>query len=185
MTTTATTAAPAAAARRPRFDRVMVSEWTKIRSVRSTVWSLILLAVISLGFTALFTALTAAQWDETDAQDRAQIIADPTGMILGSGFFFSQLTICVLGVMVIASEYSTGMIRASLLAVPRRVPMFAAKAVVFGVLVRSCTARPRSPSAIRECSARSWAADCTWPCSASSRSRSAVSSGTPPPGSPV
>ncbi|HEU5159698.1 MAG TPA: ABC transporter permease [Streptosporangiaceae bacterium] len=139
MTTgTATPAAPAAAAmptRRPRFDRVMVSEWTKIRSVRSTVWSLILLVVISFGFTALFVGLTVAQWDQTQPQDRAQIMADPTSMILGSGFFFSQLTVCVLGVMVIASEYSTGMIRASLLAVPRRLPMFAAKGVVFGLLV--------------------------------------------------
>jgi ABC-2 type transport system permease protein len=124
-----------APARRPRFDRVMVSEWTKIRSVRSTVWSLILLVVVSLGFTALFVGLTVAQWDQASPQDRAQIVADPTGMILGSGFFFSQLTICVLGVMVIASEYSTGMIRASLLAVPRRLPMFAAKSVVFGLLV--------------------------------------------------
>jgi ABC-2 type transport system permease protein len=137
-TSTATPAASAGAtapARRPRFDHVMVSEWTKIRSVRSTVWSLVLLVVVSLGFTALFVGLTVAQWDEADPQDRAQIVADPTGMILGSGFFFSQLTICVLGVMVIASEYSTGMIRASLLAVPRRLPMFAAKGVVFGLLV--------------------------------------------------
>jgi ABC-type transport system involved in multi-copper enzyme maturation permease subunit len=138
MTTSTVTpaASPGAAApRRPRFDRVMVSEWTKIRSVRSTVWSLILLVVISLGFTALFVGLTVAQWDQASPQDRAQIVADPTGMILGSGFFFSQLAICVLGVMVIASEYSTGMIRASLLAVPRRLPMFAAKGVVFGLLI--------------------------------------------------
>jgi ABC-type transport system involved in multi-copper enzyme maturation permease subunit len=134
-TTTATTAAPAAAVRRPRFHRVMISEWTKIRSVRSTIWSLILLVVTCLGFAALFTALTVAQWDKSDPGDNARIVADPTSMILGSGFFLSQLTICVLGVMVIASEYSTGMIRASLLAVPRRLPMFAAKTVVFGVLV--------------------------------------------------
>ena len=136
-TSTATPAASRGAAtpRRPRFHRVMAAEWTKIRSVRSTVWSLILLVVISLGFTALFVGLTVAQWDQASPQDRAQIMADPTGMILGSGFFFSQLAICVLGVMVIASEYSTGMIRASLLAVPRRLPMFAAKGVVFGLLV--------------------------------------------------
>jgi len=138
---TTSTAAPAASAgvsvpgRRPRFDRVMVSEWTKIRSVRSTVWALTLLVVISLGFTVLFTALTVAQWDQSDPQDRARLLADPTSTILSSGFFFSQLAICVLGVMVIGSEYSTGMIRASLLAVPRRLPMFAAKGVVFGLLV--------------------------------------------------
>ncbi|HEX6472460.1 MAG TPA: ABC transporter permease [Streptosporangiaceae bacterium] len=134
-TATATATAPAAAAHRPRFDRVMLSEWTKIRSVRSTVWSLILLVVASVGFTALFTGLTVAQWDKSNPEDKARIIADPVGTILGSGFFFGQLTICVLGVMVIASEYSTGMIRASLLAVPRRVPMLAAKATVFAALV--------------------------------------------------
>ena len=60
---------------------------------------------------------------------------DPTSTILGAGFQLGQLTICVLGVMVIASEYSTGMIRASLLAVPKRTPMLAAKATVFAALV--------------------------------------------------
>jgi ABC-type transport system involved in multi-copper enzyme maturation permease subunit len=113
----------------------MLAEWTKIRSVRSTVWSLILLVVLNLGFTALFMALTAGQWSKSDPAGRATIMADPTGAILGSGFFLSQLTVCVLGVMVIASEYSTGMIRASLLAVPRRLPMLAAKSVVFGMLI--------------------------------------------------
>ena len=53
---------------------------------------------------------------------------DPTSTILGAGFQLGQLTICVLGVMVIAAEYSTGMIRSSLLAVPKRTPMLAAKA---------------------------------------------------------
>jgi ABC-type transport system involved in multi-copper enzyme maturation permease subunit len=135
MTTTTAPPAPALAAHRPGFGHVMVSEWTKIRSVRSTVWSLVLLIVLTLGFTALFIALNVAQWDKQDPQQRAQIMADPTGAILGSGFFLSQLTICVLGVMVVASEYSTGMIRASLLAVPRRISMLAAKALVFGLLV--------------------------------------------------
>jgi ABC-2 type transport system permease protein len=134
--TTATTAPEAAKqARKPGFGRLMLSEWTKIRSVRSTVWSLVLLVVLDLGFTALFTALTAAQWNKSDPAARASIIADPTSTILGTGFFLSQLAVCVLGVMVIASEYSTGMIRASLLAVPRRLPMLAAKAVVFGLLI--------------------------------------------------
>jgi ABC-2 type transport system permease protein len=113
----------------------MHSEWTKIRSVRSTVWSLILLVVATWGLTALFVGLGAANWDQTDPQDRAQIVADPTSVILGSGLLLGQLAICVLDLMVIASEYSTGMIRASLLAVPKRLPMLAAKATVFGLLV--------------------------------------------------
>jgi len=115
--------------------RPIPPEWTKIRSVRSTVWSLALLAVLFPGFAALFVGLGVAQWDQTSEQDRAQIIADPAAAILGSGFLISQLAICVLGVMVIASEYSTGMIRASLLAVPRRLPMLAAKSLVFSLLV--------------------------------------------------
>jgi len=135
--TTATTAGTVAVptARRAGFGQIMLSEWTKIRSVRSTVWSLILLVVLFPAFAALFVGLGVAQWDQATEQNRALIIADPAGTILGSGFLLSQLAICVLGVMVIASEYSTGMIRASLLAVPRRIPMLTAKSLVFGLLV--------------------------------------------------
>ncbi len=129
-----TTTAPAVI-QRPGFGHTMIAEWTKIRSVRSTVWSLILLVVLDLGFTALFTALTVAQWDRTGATERAALIADPTSVILGGGLQLSQLTVCVLGVIVVASEYSSGMIRASLLAVPRRIPVLAAKSVVFGLLI--------------------------------------------------
>jgi ABC-2 type transport system permease protein len=135
MTTATAPAADPAAHPRPGFGRLLLAEWTKIRTVRSTLWTLILLVILDLGFTALFVGLTVAQWDKTDPSDRAQVVADPTGFILGSGFFLSQLTICVLGVLVIASEYSTGMIRASLLAVPRRLPMLWAKALVFAVVV--------------------------------------------------
>jgi ABC-2 type transport system permease protein len=59
----------------------------------------------------------------------------PGRLILGTGVGLGQLAICVLGVLVITSEYSTGVIRASLLAVPRRIPVLAAKAVVFAVLL--------------------------------------------------
>jgi len=113
------------------FGRLLQSEWTKLRTVRSTIWALVLLVALTLGFAVLFTWLTVLQWDKADADQRARIIADPTGTILGAGFQLSQLTVCVLGVMVIAAEYSTGMIRASLLAVPKRTPMLAAKCLVF------------------------------------------------------
>ncbi len=117
------------------IGRLLLSEWTKIRSVRSTVWTLVLLVVTDFGFTALFSALTAAQWDKQDPTNNAAIALDPTNTIMSTGLYLGQLTICVLGVMVITSEYSTGMIRASLLAVPRRLNMLVAKAVVFAVLV--------------------------------------------------
>ena len=125
---------PAPPARRPSFAHVLLSEWTKIRSVRSTVWSLILLVVLTLGITILITAITSAQWNKIGAASQTQIRLDPTNGILGAGLQFGQLTIIVLGVLLITSEYSTGVIRASLLAVPRRLPMLAAKGLVFAAI---------------------------------------------------
>jgi ABC-2 type transport system permease protein len=130
-----TTTLPQERAHSPLIGRLLLAEWTKIRSVRSTFWSLILLILITFGFTALFIGLTVGQWDKMEPLQRARIIADPAGAILGSGFQLSQLTICVLGVLIIAGEYSTGMIRSTLLAVPTRLPMLAAKGIVFGALV--------------------------------------------------
>ncbi|MGW1403655.1 ABC transporter permease [Streptomyces sp. NPDC002405] len=138
MTTTpalAHASASVAEDRRPGFTSLMLSEWTKIRSVRSTVWSLAILVVLTLVFTALFMQMGIANWDKADPSQQAEMRMDPTGTILGSGILLSQLAVCVLGVMAIASEYSTGMIRASLLAVPGRVPVLAAKGAVFGLLV--------------------------------------------------
>ncbi len=125
----------ATATTRPGFAHLLAAEWTKIRSVRSTVWSLGLLVVSDLGLTALFTWITVFDWAKSPPASHLATRADPTGLIMGAGLSFSQLAICVLGVLVIASEYSTGMIRASLLAVPKRLPMLAAKAIVFAVLV--------------------------------------------------
>jgi len=118
-----------------RFRDLLLSEWTKLRSVRSTMWALGTLVVATIGFTTLLTWLASSQWDTFTAVQKAAVLADPTGQILGSGFQFSQLAVCVLGVLVMTAEYSTGTIRSSLLAVPRRTPMLAAKALVFGALV--------------------------------------------------
>jgi len=117
------------------FPGILRAEWTKFRSVRSSVAALILLVVISVGFTGLFLALTISQWDQIDDAQRLSIVADPTRTIIGAGFQLGQLAICVLGVLVISSEYASGTIRASLLAVPLRTPMLAAKALVFAVVV--------------------------------------------------
>jgi len=140
-----TTESPPAPARVPAIPAarsgtlardLMSAEWTKIRSVRSTIWTLTLFVVITLGLTALFTWLTVANWNGPRAADRdARIVLDPVGFILGSGLGLGQLTLCVLGVLVITTEYSTGTIRASLLAVPRRLEMLTAKAVVFAGLL--------------------------------------------------
>ena len=121
----------------PRLDIVglLRSEWTKIRSLRSSVAAFVLLVVVTVGFTALFVGLTVGQWDQLDTVQKMTYQLDPTRLILGAGFQLSQLAVCVLGVLVIANEYSSGTIRASLLAVPHRTPMLMAKAAVFAVVV--------------------------------------------------
>jgi ABC-2 type transport system permease protein len=122
--------------RRPGFGNLMIGEWTKIRSVRSTIWSLAAFVVVTIGFTALVTLLTSVNWNGPRAAQRnATIVADPVSFVLGAGLGLGQLALCVLGALLMTTEYSTGVIRASLLAVPRRLPMLAAKAVVFSVLV--------------------------------------------------
>jgi hypothetical protein len=132
--------APSAPARPRLAGRVaglLLAEWTKIRSVRSTVWTLLLFVVLTVGSTAGLTVLTVANWNtpQSSARGHLAILADPVGFILGTGILLGQLTICVLGVLVITSEYSSGVIKATLLAVPRRLPMLAAKATVFAAML--------------------------------------------------
>ncbi|MGB2950369.1 MAG: ABC transporter permease subunit [Rhodococcus sp. (in: high G+C Gram-positive bacteria)] len=114
---------------------LLKSEWTKLISLRSTIASLVLLVVLTIGFTVLFTWFTVAYWDNVDPIAQAQIIADPARQILGAGFLLGQLAVCVLGVLVVTSEYASGTIRASLLAVPSRIPVLLAKSGVFMVVV--------------------------------------------------
>lgn len=124
-----------AAARVPRFGDLCRSEWTKIRTVRSSAWSLSAMALLSLGFTVFVSSALASSWSTWDAADKARFTSDPVGVILEPGATFGQLAVGVLGVLLMASEYSTGMIRASMLATPRRTPILAAKAVVFAAVV--------------------------------------------------
>jgi ABC-2 type transport system permease protein len=129
-------ASAADAARRVGFGNLLMAEWTKIRSVRSTLWTLVIFAVVSLGLTGLLTWLTIRALNSGQANGRSSgIAADPVNFILGTGLGLGQLAICVLGVLVITSEYSSGTIRASLLAMPRRYPMLIAKGLVFSALV--------------------------------------------------
>lgn len=110
---------------------VALSEWIKVRTVRSTVWTLALTVVISIGIGALATAETRAHWASMGAAGRASF--DPTMTSL-TGLFFGQLTIGILGVLVMSAEYSSGTIRATLSAAPRRPLVLVAKTAVFGVI---------------------------------------------------
>jgi ABC-2 type transport system permease protein len=117
------------------FFRLMHAEWTKIRSVRSTVWSMLVFVVIAIGFSSLIAVVINNVWNKPGQHpNHAKLVTDPTSVLFGAGLGLGQLAICVLGVLVISSEYSTGAIRSSLLAVPHRIAMLAAKALVWAVL---------------------------------------------------
>ena len=111
--------------------RVCLSEWTKLRSVRSTRWSLAAAVVFTIGIAALACAVVSHHWPHMSAADRADF--HPLEVNL-AGVQLAQLAIGVLGVLVITAEYSTGMIRASMTAVPRRLPVLWAKAIVYGLV---------------------------------------------------
>ncbi len=114
------------------FAAAVRSEWTKLRSVRSTMWSLLVTVTITVGLGALFCAARVSRWDRLDPGELRNL--DPTRFSL-NGLFLAQLAIGVLGVLVMSSEYATGQIRATLGAMPQRRTMLAAKTVVFGIAV--------------------------------------------------
>ena len=111
---------------------VIASEFTKIRSVRSTYWTIAALFVVSVGIATLIgfgvTSTIHNQPWQAAGQDATQAILTPF-------LFLGQLIIAVIGAMVITSEYSTGMIRTSLTAMPRRGTVYLGKLIV----ITSCT----------------------------------------------
>lgn len=104
------------------------SEWTKLRTVRSTMWTLGVTVVLGVGVSALACAETRVHWATT-----GQSGFDPAGLSL-IGVFIGQFAIGVLGVLVMSAEYGTGTIRATLSAAPRRPLLLLAKVVVFGAV---------------------------------------------------
>jgi len=110
---------------------VIGSELTKMRSVRSTVWTLLVTAVATVGIGALISLARVSRWDQLSLRQRIAI--DPAAVSL-RGVFLAQLAIGVLGVLLISSEFSTGMIRTTFAAVPRRPLVLFAKALVFTVV---------------------------------------------------
>lgn len=104
------------------------SELTKLRSVRSTGWSLVALTVITIGLGVLIAFLVNHTWPHQSVKEHRNFDATSTGY---AGLGFGQLAIAVLGVLVVTSEYSTGGIRTSLAAVPNRMRFLAAKILSF------------------------------------------------------
>ncbi|MDQ2877057.1 MAG: ABC transporter permease subunit [Actinomycetota bacterium] len=113
------------------FADVLRSEWTKLRSVRSTFWALTVTVVLGVALGAVISAAEAHSYARFSVSQKRSW--DPTG-VSGAGMAIAQLAIAVLGVLCISSEYSSGMIRASLIAVPKRGRVLAAKSLVFAAV---------------------------------------------------
>ncbi|MFE0736502.1 ABC transporter permease [Streptomyces sp. NPDC058855] len=110
---------------------VLRSEWTKIRSVSSTVWTLAAALLVTVAMSAALCALMRSTFDDLSEVERATF--DPT-FVSFSGMMLGQLAMVVFGVLVVGTEYSSGMIRTSLAAVPQRAAFLFSKIAVAGAL---------------------------------------------------
>jgi ABC-2 type transport system permease protein len=108
--------------------RVVRSEWMKFRSLRSTLYTLLAAVALTIGIGALFSGVTASQFHTFSAADKATFSPISTSL---TGISFAVVAFGVLGVLLMSGEYSTGMIRSSLTAVPRRLPVLWGKLAVF------------------------------------------------------
>ena len=111
--------------------RVLASEWTKLWTLRSTRWTLLVGFILMAALGPIVSAVQMSRWDQMSVQDR--LTFDGVNTATG-GWHGAQLAIGVLGVLVISGEYSTGMIRSSLMAVPHRLPVLWAKILVYATV---------------------------------------------------
>lgn len=109
----------------------IASEWTKLRSVRSTWICLAVVVAAGIGLSALVTDIEAGRWIFL-GYERAQF--DPV-RFSQTGLFISQFVVGVLGALIVTSEYATGSIRTTLSSIPRRPTVLAAKLIVIGAVV--------------------------------------------------
>ncbi|WSQ14823.1 ABC transporter permease [Streptomyces sp. NBC_01231] len=125
-----TTVAPGrhAGGLRVTFPRVVHMEWIKLRSLRSTLYTLAITVALVVGLGLLFSSVVGSG-DGPDQND----FGDPTSISLG-GVLLASLAVAVLGVLMSAGEYATGSIRATLAAVPSRLPVLWGKVVVFALV---------------------------------------------------
>ena len=111
--------------------RVTRSEWTKLRSVRSTRWALLAALVLIIAVGVIVCLVFESRWPHLDPRERARF--SPLRSSL-TGVNLAQLAFGVLGVLTISAEYSTGMIRSTFSAVPSRLPVLWGKALVFAAV---------------------------------------------------
>lgn len=123
------------------FSRLLHSEWIKLWSLRSTWWTLASTAVVLIGTAAAiaFVVFLAGQQMGSGAERDAfaEMLGGPAAVV--SGYSFASLVLAVLGCMVITGEYSTGMIRSTFAAAPRRLDAYAAKGLVLAFVAAGLT----------------------------------------------
>jgi ABC-2 type transport system permease protein len=110
---------------------VFRSEWTKLYSLRSTRYSLLATAVMTIGFGIIASAATVSRWSSMTAAEKASFDPLSTSLL---GVRFGVLAIGVLGVLMLTGEYTTGMIRSTMTAVPKRLPVLWGKAGVYALV---------------------------------------------------
>ncbi|MCW2606958.1 MAG: transport system permease protein [Frankiales bacterium] len=111
--------------------RVLASEWVKLRSLRSTAWTLFCAVLLMIGIGWLAGWGSNDSWSDLDPAEQAAF--SPVDVTL-AGFYLAQLAVSVLGVLLVTGEYATGMVRATFAAVPRRLPVLWAKVTLFAVV---------------------------------------------------
>ncbi len=143
MTATATTVGPTGRADRNAavhpvtMPSVIRSEWIKFRSLRSSWISMAAAVVAIIGIGLLVSYFTKTHWSSMGPGERARFNAVDRSLV---GVNLAQLIIGVMGVLYVSGEYGTGMIRSTLSAVPTRIPVIAAKSVVFAIATFCSTA---------------------------------------------
>lgn len=137
MTAATVSTSRAIATAEPGFGAALLSEWTKLRTIRAT-WIIAALGIgLSIGFSAviaLISGLTHDSWNDTVRE-----AFDPV-LTTNSGSLFGCILLIVLGVTSVTAEYSSGMIRTTFIGNPRRTQVFAAKATVVALLGLAITA---------------------------------------------
>lgn len=127
-----TTYAPSMPAGRVSLKGLLRSEWTKLRTVRSTMWTLGATVFVGVATSAIAMAVTRAVWTTESAAAKAAF--DPLEVSLVGVYLGGSLVLGVLGILVVSSEYATGTIRVTLAAEPRRPMVLAAKVLVFAAV---------------------------------------------------
>ncbi|WP_165986120.1 ABC transporter permease subunit [Streptomyces sp. YIM 98790] len=109
---------------RTHLGHALASEWTKIRSVRSTIWTLVIMFLVTIGLSLIINAAVSSADDDTMPPLFPGFL----------GILFGQIAVLTFGVLVASTEYTSGMIRTTLTASPRRSRILTAKATVFALI---------------------------------------------------